>query len=187
MSSTRPIHAETDRRRHFRRTSGLIIDYQLMQEESGALGKRAASVNVSENGLCIRSPFIEKADDVLLLSIPYITPNPGIFAAKIKYSAKTDFNDYCYGLYVLPLFQERFSVVNAVSMPCEPLTIQFEETELDALKGFSGNETLANPVVEGICKFWSDLNPRITEPIASFEDLTAFLLKEIGKRNNGGR
>jgi hypothetical protein len=176
-----------ERRKHPRRGCGYIIDYQLMQEETGMLSKRASTLNVSAEGLCICSPFQESPNDVLLLTMPYITPNPGIVAAKIKYTVKAQFEGYIHGLYILPLFQERFSVVDAISANIENLVIPLEPEELAALRDMAGEDGLVSPVVEGICRFWNDINPRIETPITSFEELTRFLSREIEKRNHSGR
>jgi hypothetical protein len=177
---------ESERRKYKRRNRGFIIDYQHIREENGRLGKRAASVNVSKEGLCIYSRFEESEDDVLLLTIPYVTPNPGIFAAKIKHAVKSEHSGYLYGLYVLPLFQERFAVVDTIAIVSEPIELELESREAEFIRNAAGEESLVGPVIEGICNFWSAINPRIDTQISSIDELTAFLSKELDKRRSGG-
>jgi hypothetical protein len=177
---------EAERRKHERRGCGFIVDYQLMHEENRTLAKRASSVNVSSEGLCIRSGFQENPNDVLLLRMPYITPNPGIFAAKIKHTVKAQYEGYYHGLYVLPLFQERFSVVDSICLSNESIDLPLSSEDAQAVQIITGKESLNSPVIEGICRFWNDLNPKIDAPISSFDELMEFLSKELSKRRASG-
>jgi hypothetical protein len=178
---------ESDRRKHERKNCTIIIDYQPMGEETTSLSKHASSVNVSANGMCIYSPYRENPDDLLLLSLPYITPNPGIIAAKVKYSIQTPYAGYYHGLLVLPLFQERFSVVDSVRPETEQLEIPCSPDETEFIRSISKRSIPEAPIVVGICKFFNDLNPRVTETITSFDELCGYLKKEIEKRTKRGR
>ncbi len=174
-----------ERRKHVRRSCGFIIDYQHMEDENGNLSRRAASINVSKEGLCMRSAYEENENDVLLLNIPYVTPNPGIFAAKVKHAVKTE-HGFLYGLYVLPLFQERYSVIDTISLGSESIELAFDGKEAEFLRNLAGDESLVGPVLEGVCAFWNELNPKIGSRISTFEELTEFLSGELEKRRKGG-
>jgi hypothetical protein len=177
----------TERRRHARKPCGFIVDYQSIERETEGFDKRAKTVNISPEGMCLHSSFRENCDNVLLLQIPYITPNPGIIAARVKHVSEAPSGGYYHGLFVLPLFRERFAVVDTMFMEKERIDILLDNTELNFINEKAGNEKLAEPLVLGICRFFADLNPKVTDTISSFDDLKKYLKKEIEHRNKGDR
>lgn len=174
---------ESDKRKHARKESGFIVDYQPVEAETDSLDRRAALVNVSCEGLCIRSAVMERKDSVLLLSFPYLTPNPGVIAAKVRHSQAAPRNGFCHGLYVLPLFCERFAAVALAESRNETLELYVaprEKAFIERLARESGLEGAGDgKTIERICRLMVGMNPRIDEAIGSLDELTDFFRNAI--------
>jgi hypothetical protein len=177
---------ESDRRKYKRKECGFIVDYQHIDEESDALARRASLVNVSAVGLCIHSSFMEPKDGVLLLSFPYVTPNPGVIAAKVKHVAAVR-SGYIHGLFVLPLFHDRFTAIDSTESRSETIELFVaprEKAFIDSL-GKQDRESAVvdehpdEKTIEGICRLFVNLNPRIDESIGSLDELTEFFKHTI--------
>jgi hypothetical protein len=179
--------SKSERRKFPRSTRGFIIDYQRIDDETEYFARRAASVNISAQGLCISSDYEEQLHSVLLITLPHVSPNPGIVAAKIRHMEKSSKDGYTYGLYVLPLFHERFSVVKEITFENEIIDLRLEPDEIEALRRISGSGARLGAVTEGICRFWNDINPTLDSHVGSFEGLVECLKRELMKRNGSGR
>jgi hypothetical protein len=174
---------ENERRKHLRKNTSLIIDYQNINDHGDKFDKRAFAINISTEGICLYTPYREKEAEILLLRFPCVEQeNLSVIKAQVKYSIKAPVTGYYNGLYVFPAFHIILSRLQTITDDQDICDLELEEEEKEYIKKISGNNQFISPAILGICHFFRDLHIKMNKKISSDEELKDYLIEELKKR-----
>jgi hypothetical protein len=175
---------EKERRKHLRKSSSLIIDYQNIKDHGEKFDKRASAINISSEGICLYTPNREAEAAILLLRFPYVEQEGLSFIkAEVKYSIKAPVAGYYHGLHVFPAFQNMLALLHTGTDDSEICDLELEEEEKAYMQKISRNNRFIAPAILGMCHFFRDLHIRVNREIASEDELKDYLVEEISKKN----
>ncbi|MBN1411555.1 MAG: PilZ domain-containing protein [Spirochaetales bacterium] len=156
---------------------------EVLKYENREQGGDATAVNITPDGICIRTEKLLEPDSLLTLNMTLGDGRVIPVKAKVIYNKMHSHSKgYFSGLSILPQSREQMAEYIESMDPERQLTVYLSREELAFLNGLSEDEDEKRAIITGLSRFFKGLDLKVNKKIESEQDLVSFLKDELKKR-----